>query len=64
MSARKSSVRTTRSLVAIAAATLALGIGFAAAKGPDFGGVVAFAGALLFTYALHRFGRSGPDGGA
>jgi hypothetical protein len=61
MSSRSRSQTTPRSLLAFAATVTVVGIAFSAAKGQEFGSFVAFGGVLLFVYALHRFGRSGPD---
>lgn len=50
-----------RPLLVIAAGASALGIAFSAANAENLGSSIAFGGVLLFIYALHRFGRTGPD---
>jgi hypothetical protein len=61
MSPLPASERTTRSLLAFSATAALLGIAFSASGGQDLGSVISVAGVLLMVYALHRFGRSGPD---
>ncbi|GMV12965.1 MAG: hypothetical protein HS104_08440 [Polyangiaceae bacterium] len=50
-----------RSLLAIGATTVLAGIAIAATGDPTSGGVVTVLSLVLLIYALHRFGRSGPD---
>ena len=50
-----------RSLIAIGATTLLAGIGVAASGDSLVGAVLALPSLILLVYALHRFGRSGPD---
>lgn len=54
-------VRQPRLLIGVGVTTVLLGIALAASGDPDKGAVVTLASLLLLLYALHRFGRSGPD---
>jgi hypothetical protein len=52
---------TVRSLLAFAATITVIGIAFSASGGEELGSYVSSGGVLIFIYALHRFGRTGPD---
>jgi len=56
-----SALGTVRSLIAIGATTVLAGIGLAASGESAIGGLVAVPSLVLLIYALHRFGRTGPD---
>lgn len=55
------SLKSIRSLLAFAATVSCLGIAFSASGSQEFGSYVSVIGAALFIYAVHRFGRTGPD---
>lgn len=61
MTTRSTSLKSLRSLLAFAATVTVLGIGFSVAAGQEFGSYVSVAGGALYIYAIHRFGRTGPD---
>jgi hypothetical protein len=61
MKKRRTAPNSARSLLAFAATITVIGIAFSATRGEAFGGFIATLGALTFVYALHRFGRLGPD---
>lgn len=50
-----------RKLLGIAATTVLVGIGLSASGEPTLGAVATLASLIALIYALHRFGRSGPD---
>jgi hypothetical protein len=50
-----------RALIAVGVTTVLAGIGLAASGESAIGGLVAVPSLVLLIYALHRFGRSGPD---
>ncbi len=56
-----SSLRRVRSLLALGATSVLAGIALAATGEPLLGGIVVVPSLVLLVYALHRFGRSGPD---
>jgi hypothetical protein len=51
-----------RKILAAATGSLLVGIALAATGNMGFGGVLTTAALLGTAYALHRLGRSGPDG--
>jgi hypothetical protein len=55
------SVHRPRLLIGIGVTTVLVGIALASSGDPDTGAVVTLASLLVLIYALHRFGRSGPD---
>lgn len=61
MTTRSTPLKSVRSLLAFSATVTVLGIAFSAAAGEEFGSYVSVVGAALFIYAIHRFGRTGPD---
>lgn len=50
-----------RTLLALGATTVLVGIAAAFTSDPLIGGVVTVASLALLIFGLHRFGRSGPD---
>lgn len=54
-------MQTTRTLLAVATTATLVGIAFSASEQAGFGSFVALGGLLLTVYAIHRYGRSGPD---
>lgn len=54
-------VRQPRLLIGVGVTTVLVGIALASSGDPDKGAIVTLASLLLLIYALHRFGRSGPD---
>lgn len=50
-----------RTLIGAAATALLAGIGLAATGESLLGGLVVVPSLVLLIYALHRFGRTGPD---
>ncbi len=50
-----------RSLLAIGATTVLVGIAVAVTRDPLFGGAITVPSLVLLIYGLHRFGRSGAD---
>ena len=52
---------TVRTLIGVGATTVLAGIGLAASGESVIGGLVTVPSLVLLIYALHRFGRSGPD---
>ncbi len=56
-----STLRSIRSLLALGATTVLVGIGLAATGESLLGGLVVVPSLVLMVYALHRFGRTGPD---
>jgi hypothetical protein len=50
-----------RTLLAVGATTVLVGIALAATGDPSTGGVVTVLSLVLLIYGLHRFGRSGAD---
>jgi hypothetical protein len=58
-----SSLRQARVLIGVGVTTVLVGIALSASGDPDKGAIVTLASLLLLIYALHRFGRSGPDAG-
>jgi hypothetical protein len=56
-----SNLRQSRVLIGVGVTTVLVGIALASSGDPDKGAVVTLASLLLLIYALHRFGRSGPD---
>ncbi|HMJ10922.1 MAG TPA: hypothetical protein VK524_05920 [Polyangiaceae bacterium] len=61
MTSRSKTTSTVRPLLGFAATATVLGIAFSASGGEELGSYVSVAGALIFIYALHSFGRTGPD---
>lgn len=55
------SVGGARRLIGAGATTLLVGIGVAATGESLLGGIVVVPSLVLLIYALHRFGRTGPD---
>ncbi len=55
------SLKSIRSLLLFSAAVTCLGVAFSAAANQEFGSYVSVLGAALFIYAVHKFGRTGPD---
>lgn len=51
-----------RTLVAVGVTTVLVGIGLAATGDATLGAWITLPSLILLVYALHRFGRSGPDG--
>lgn len=51
----------TRRLLAFAATLVLVGIALCASDNAGLGAFVNLSGLLLTVYAIHRFGRSGPD---
>ncbi len=56
-----SNLRQSRVLIGVGVTTVLVGIALASSGDPDKGGMVTLASLLLLIYALHGFGRSGPD---
>lgn len=50
-----------RSLLAVAATSVAVGIALSVSGSHGLGAWVTVGGLVLLVYALHRLGRSGPD---
>jgi uncharacterized membrane protein len=50
-----------RSLIAIGASVMLIGIALAASDNQQIGGWLTLAGLISLVYGLHRYGRSGPD---
>lgn len=50
-----------RTLLAVGATTVLVGIAIAATGDPPTGGVITVLSLVLLIYGLHRFGRTGPD---
>jgi hypothetical protein len=61
MSGQSASQRNIRRLVALGATVTVIGIAFSASGGQELGSFIGVGGVLLSIYALHRFGRTGPD---
>ncbi len=59
--ARQSDLGRARLLIGAGVTSVLLGIGLAASGDPDIGAVITLASLVMLIYALHRFGRSGPD---
>ena len=55
------SLKSIRSLLLFSAVVTCLGIAFATSGNQEFGSYVSVFGAALFIYAVHKFGRTGPD---
>jgi hypothetical protein len=58
---RSRSLKSIRSLLLFSAAVTCLGVAFSTTEKQVFGSYVSVLGAALFIYAVHRFGRTGPD---
>jgi hypothetical protein len=54
-------IRRARSLIGIGAITVLAGIGLAATGDASLGALLTLPSLVLLIYALHRFGRTGPD---
>ena len=54
-------LKSIRSLLAFSATVACAGVAFSASGNEQFGSYVSVFGAALFIYAVHRFGRTGPD---
>jgi hypothetical protein len=59
--ARQSDLGRARLLIGAGVTSVLLGIGLAASGEPDIGAIITIASLVTLIYALHRFGRSGPD---